>query len=366
MYCIAKARAVCAICGHRKYSREDKADLQTVCTRRNLNYDDGMNRIQLLGLLQADDIAAGGLPNPGSPSAYEVTDEQLSQLQIGLNWSMIKHIRERASANWSTCEELRFQFGVAVTLVHELAHAFWAYVQRRCWSCFEQEPWVSKDEKKQALEEEAELGWSWEYFAFGSRAPTGRRIRQRGDKGVPNEFQQCQWNYTGATLEAGRGKHPVVEHDFVLPVQYIHSWFQESTWQNIATNGRLAGRPNFHNALVMRHVPQSINDDESWGNRSCSMERYTYQQLVAHKGLAKGPRKWIYGKDFATKEKTDEYVDKLRRLRERRMLAERDRLKRTERRRKEAEEGPKVKHRWVTCENGQRKQKLVCVINRPP
>jgi hypothetical protein len=40
---------------------------------------------------------------------------------------MIKHIdsRARGKDRWSDCEELRLQFLLSATLVHELSHAFW-------------------------------------------------------------------------------------------------------------------------------------------------------------------------------------------------------------------------------------------------
>lgn len=273
MYCVANDHGICAICDYRRYMRgRGKEYLRAVCRARNLAITNDMNGGRLLGLIRADDNAAGDVLAPSEHANYRVTDEQLSQIQIGIEWSTIAHIRRRASANWSRCEELRFQFSVATTLVHEIVHAFWPYVHRRCWDCFDDDPWISKDEKKKGLEKEAELGYSWEYFAFGSRTPTGRRSCRRGDKGLPNELHQCQWSYFQATLEAERGEHPLINHDFILPVPYIHDWFQESTWKRTATDGRLEGRPNFDDALIMRQVPVNLDDDESWGDRTCSIE----------------------------------------------------------------------------------------------
>ncbi|KAH7068525.1 hypothetical protein FB567DRAFT_555398 [Paraphoma chrysanthemicola] len=46
----------------------------------------------------------------------------------------------------------------------------------------------------------------------------------------------------------------VVNHSFILPVEYINSWFLESTWPNIETNGRVEGRPHLDDAVILREL----------------------------------------------------------------------------------------------------------------
>jgi hypothetical protein len=72
------------------------------------------------------------------PADFKASDTQVSKLQMGLHWDLLKHIRE--DVPWTGSEELRFQFAVAGTLCHELVHAFWWHTRRRCWNCEKHDP----------------------------------------------------------------------------------------------------------------------------------------------------------------------------------------------------------------------------------
>jgi hypothetical protein len=106
-----------------------------------------------------------------------------------------------------------------------------------------------------------EIGNSWEYWAFGTRVPRAAKVRIGNDKSVANLFQQTQWTYSDHHPKAGQSKtlNDIVTHDFILPVEYVHSWFQESTWAAINNRGRLGGRPDYQNAVIMREEATKLS-----------------------------------------------------------------------------------------------------------
>ncbi|KAJ4372053.1 hypothetical protein N0V83_003826 [Neocucurbitaria cava] len=251
----------------------------------------------------------------GPATPYRTTDEQLSQLQVGLNWHILKHIRKTLDdEDWTPSEELRFQMAVATTLVHELVHMFWYWTGRKCWNCEDAEPWWSRAEEP--LLETPELGHSWEYWAFGAPIPEAGQLQTDADQGRPNRFHRVQWNYVRETVAAGRDLHGAMSHDFIIPVQYINAWFQESTWRAIAKRGRVAGRPNHNDSVITRvQVKELDSADGSWGLCDYTVERYDYTTLVARGGFigeGEGDTKFLYGAaKLTTKKLTQAYVDRL-------------------------------------------------------
>ncbi|KAH7061689.1 hypothetical protein BKA63DRAFT_429950 [Paraphoma chrysanthemicola] len=289
-YCIADTRGRCAICGYCEYAVSwNCKELKSSAKERGITGYSKLRKAELIAALQAND----GFPRtpaaqPGKP---HIPETDFHNIQIGLIRDVRTHIKNRATDNWSKCQELRFQFALAATLVHEFSHAFWFFAQQRCWSCFKVDPWYYRGETRP--EDTPELGQSWEYFAFGMRVPPGGRIRGTKGESPPHIFSQCHWNYAWATEEAGRSDthFDVVNHDFILPVDYINSWFLESTWRNIETNGR----------------------DDSFSARTCSIEDYTYPELCGKGGFRGTDRAWIYGNEFRTKTQERTHWAKLRR-----------------------------------------------------
>jgi hypothetical protein len=135
---------------------------------------------------------------------------------------------------------VRFQFQVATTLVHELAHAYGNYVSEKCIACGGNEPYWDATERlrsRSIASNFPELGNSWEVWAFGSRMAMGGSIQP--DDGEPTEpydgeptepyaFQRAQWNRASST-DAGLYKYKVVSLAVILPVDYTYAWFQQAT-----------------------------------------------------------------------------------------------------------------------------------------
>jgi hypothetical protein len=198
---------------------------------------------------------------------------------IGLRMDVYQHIREKRAGNlWSASEEVRFQFGFAATLVHELVHVSYWWVGNRCPYGEYNEPWWSKRAPK--LEPDPELGIDWEGWAFGSRVPTTTRIRARKAENPPNLFTRGNWSHTYKTARGGRSSHDCVTHDFVFPVKWLNNWFREDTWTRIAANGREAGRPNHDSLVILSELGDYLGppnkDDNSFKRFTCDLENYTH------------------------------------------------------------------------------------------
>jgi hypothetical protein len=195
-----------------------------------------------------------------APSDFGASAAQASNIQTGLHWDLLKHIRDsREDEFWTESEELRFQLAVVGTLCHEIVHAFWWHSRRRCWNCEEHDPWWSVTERRHG--DLPELGISWEQFAFGSRLPGAGKLLDDDDRDTPNIFQRCQWGWVDNTLQGGVCMNRLLKHHFIVPVDYVHAWFQESTWRDIATYGRETGRPSQQNHQIMRLEPQDMAEE---------------------------------------------------------------------------------------------------------
>jgi hypothetical protein len=67
-----------------------------------------------------------------------------ANMKICLRYSLLQDINGVIDGDeehdWTRSDELRFQFSVAATLCHELAHIFWSWTQGACWLCEGNEP----------------------------------------------------------------------------------------------------------------------------------------------------------------------------------------------------------------------------------
>ncbi|KAF2831729.1 hypothetical protein CC86DRAFT_402235 [Ophiobolus disseminans] len=151
VYCLAVKQGVCHIFQYRQYRRYDKDDLIEVYNTRGLGPTNGKRKSQLLEELEADDNTRA--PCLAKPEGIEVAADRFDNIRRGLHADLKKHLVDQNREDWTYCEELRFQFGVAATLVHELTHSFWYFAQRRCWSCFKKDPWFSEEAPKQSKPE---------------------------------------------------------------------------------------------------------------------------------------------------------------------------------------------------------------------
>ncbi|KAF1842720.1 uncharacterized protein K460DRAFT_340083 [Cucurbitaria berberidis CBS 394.84] len=313
-HCDSNSQARCHVCHTSYYNSKTIPQLKELLWNRSIPHAYGNFRLKedlVAALEHLDEVMEEDYH--GQDSAYRTTDEQLSNLQVGLHWDVVKHIRDGLEDEvWTESEETRFQMAVGATLCHELAHMFWWWTQRRCWNCEGADPWWSKTEA--TFNSQPEIGNSWEYWAFGSRVPGAGKLHECTGQELPNIFQRCQWNWIDSTEQGGQGKHSVLIHDFILPVEYTNLWFRESTWEAIAQNGRKMGRPSHDNLVIMRELPTDLVQENAFGNYECTIEKYSHKDLVANGGFNGNNNQFLYGSTgLITKAQTDVYVRKLRR-----------------------------------------------------
>jgi hypothetical protein len=247
------------------------------------------------------------------PAEFRASDTQVSDLQIGLHWDLLKHIRDPLEEGpWTESEELRFQFAVAGTLCHELVHAFWWHTRRHCWNCEKHDPWLSPTEPRHG--DLPELGISWEHFAFGSRIPGAGKLMEDADgQSMPNIFQRCQWSWIDSTLQGGVRMNRALKYYLVVPVEYINAWFRESTWVCIAKCGREAGRPSQRGHQILRLEPHDVVEEGVFGLYECELESYSHQELVAYGGFNGATKIFLYKhRELHTENLIDKRISKLR------------------------------------------------------
>lgn len=68
-----------------------------------------------------------------------------------------------------------------------------------------------------------------------------------------NKFNDIRIGLHADDTPESRSALEAVKHDFVLPVEYINSWFLGSTWNDIAREGKVAGRPNHNATVILKH-----------------------------------------------------------------------------------------------------------------
>jgi hypothetical protein len=306
-YCEAERRGVCAVCRYPYYTEWQREDVLELCKEMGWEGSADQTKAQLVRRLQQeDDLDA---ITPRTRNEVKVSAETFNGIRIGLHHDVIRHLRECRQKNWTQCEEMRFQFSLAGILVHELAHAFYPYTQRQCWSCNEGEPWWSADEVRYVGG--PELGNSWEIWAFGSRVPDVNRARGKQEVALSSSFCRGSWSHVLDTEQTGvsRSHFELVAHELIVLTEYTSSWFQESTWGAIARKGRLAGRPNLEDSVILSYEVTELLDGtttpgaSAYGPRRCSIEEYDYRELVKAGGFQVSSikdRSMVYGKRYAT------------------------------------------------------------------
>jgi hypothetical protein len=146
----------CVICGDTEFYYRDRkctiAELRRMLNARKIPNNHLRLKTDLVDLLEADDLVRNG----GEPNRDTTTAAQRSHLVVGLRWDALEHNRDVVNNNsgWSNSEEIRFQFGLASTLCHELAHVFWWCRSRLCWVCFPDDPYWSVNEVNYLTEPE--------------------------------------------------------------------------------------------------------------------------------------------------------------------------------------------------------------------
>jgi predicted Zn-dependent protease with MMP-like domain len=136
MHCLGDRHQVCATFGTQFYQGKAIPQLRDICRDVGLTGYGADTRQQLIDRLEAANEKEGfGEFDMGENELYP------TPIHIGLYHNMLKHIRRKASDHWSASEELRFQFQIATTLVHELAHAYGNDASEKCIECGGNEPY---------------------------------------------------------------------------------------------------------------------------------------------------------------------------------------------------------------------------------
>jgi hypothetical protein len=67
-------------------------------------------------------------------------------------------------------------------------------------------------------------------------------------------------------------------------VEYISDWFQQATWNNIQTHGRVMGRPSLRNVRFLRQTATSLMEEKNgnwyYDKYDAAIAGFTYGQLV--------------------------------------------------------------------------------------
>ena len=301
--CAGEKKLRCAGCGGTWYEDSTLKELRDAVRARQIVNTKARKAADLVTALKQHDQDTDGVPSQ-EVSGRVQNRTNLPNLQIGVHQHAKQHIERATAAEaqdiWSQSEEVRFQFSLAATLTHELVHVFWWWTQLRCGLCEGNEPWWSENEDK--IHFGPELGNSWEWWAFGSRVPTGRKIQENAEEEPRTIFSRSNWSQTFQTKTSGFYFQPCVSHSYVFPMEWINSWFQEATWVNIRTNGREAGRPSHDNLIVMSQLGTKMVDDENFNTYKCEIEDYSHPELVAQGGFTQEIKPALYAKSKMTSE----------------------------------------------------------------
>jgi hypothetical protein len=194
---------------------------------RGLSFQ-GLLKNQMVHALDAHDVANNtNMPNP-------TTNAQLNDLQIRLRDDVIMHVQGRVALTdiWTDSEELRFQFALVTTLVHEVVHQFWWFRTRSCWQCTHPSPWWNRTDSLRRFATNPELGYSWEMWALGHSIPAPGKLDMVPRQGPPNIFSRSEWSSICRANGGGNGYQAlpsILAYNYILPVEYISDWFQQAT-----------------------------------------------------------------------------------------------------------------------------------------
>lgn len=99
------------------------------------------------------------------------------------------------------------------------------------------------------------------------------------------------------TIEGGWSRFRVMQHYYIVPMEWINSWLLESTWGRIAENGREAGRPGLDNVAILRQIARRINDEdlETIDEWDCQVENYSYNDFIGRGGFERAEWRFLYG-----------------------------------------------------------------------
>ncbi|CBX96770.1 predicted protein [Plenodomus lingam JN3] len=128
---------------------------------------------------------------------------------------------EKGYSNASRCEQFRHDFLFAITLVHEIIHAFGVLQRGNLY-----EPYIRADDPN------AEWGWAWENFMFGCII----NPLQRSLPGTHLLMRKI-WADDQAAKAAGGKEY------YDVPMAWIAQWFREETWHIVAERGPAAIAP---------------------------------------------------------------------------------------------------------------------------
>ncbi|KAF2418038.1 hypothetical protein EJ08DRAFT_703240 [Tothia fuscella] len=130
-----------------------------------------------------------------------------------------------ASTSLSEAQQLRIRFRIAITLVHEIAHA--TMIHRFAYG--EERLQTEKDPEREA-------GRSWEMTVIG-----GLLDAQSFEKGIGlgnvHQFTSAGIAFIDWNAESHfvfNGEHSQV---VIVDMKYIHSWFRKSTWAAVRRKG---------------------------------------------------------------------------------------------------------------------------------
>jgi hypothetical protein len=224
-----------------------------------------------------------------------------SDFRIGMHPNVKKYITPMsADKEADVCETMRFQLLFTRTLIREIVHLF--YYHTHPDSVLFSEPFWDAEEQD-ADAEIADLGGSWELFAFACKVDS---FSARG----ANTPAKSLFLHTKHTVETGMDT--MLTHTTVLPMDWITKWFVQSTWDGIHEKGRTEGRPQISHAPVLAGTDiEGEGDKFHW-----VMEKYDHVELARHGGFQttnEDDVEWLYGRIGGTNggaeaEEGDAYV----------------------------------------------------------
>ncbi|KAF2654203.1 hypothetical protein K491DRAFT_486007 [Lophiostoma macrostomum CBS 122681] len=207
-----------------------------------------------------------------------------SDFRIGMHPNVKKYITTTsADKEADVCETMRFQLLLTRTLIREIVHLFYYHTHKD--SVLFAEPFWDADEQDVDAEE-ADLGGSWELFAFACKLNSFPAL-------AANTPAKSLFLHTKHTVETG--VDTLLTHTTILPMDWINKWFLQSTWDHIHEEGRTEGRSQIGSAPVLAGTDIEGEEDRfHW-----VLEKYDHVELARHGGFQTGNEddvEWLYGR----------------------------------------------------------------------